>query len=162
MILAFDLKDLPGEAITVLALLIFSFLGWLKDRVIAKKVEPEPIEDEEMREVIWRRQMGETGEDTRMPWESPEPTIQFDPPPVPMSQPAPPPLPAPAVKVSARQEALANAFERSTRRQGGRRTSHRKQIDRLLKSPSSAKDAILLMEILGPPVGLKEEQQANV
>jgi hypothetical protein len=161
MILAIDIKDLPGEAITVLALLIFSLIGWLKDRFFTKPVEPEPYEDEEMREVIWRRQMGETGREAQMPWELAEaetPTIRFDPPAVKVAVPAPPPLPKRVAKVSRREEELANAFEHSTRRRSGRRTSHRKQIDRLLRSPSAAKDAILLMEILGPPLALKEEQ----
>ena len=166
MILAFDLQDLPGEAITVLALLFFSFVGWLKDRLTTPKEEPPTFEDEEMREVVWRRQMGEDSEQTRMPWEPqkppPPPTIRFDPKPA-QRAPAPPPPPAPpalpkvVTKVSKRESDLANAFERSTRRKSGNRTSHRRNVDRLLRSPSAAKDGILLMEILGPPVGLKPE-----
>ena len=161
MILAFDLKDLPGEAITVLLLMLFSFVGWLKNRFFDKPVEPPTFEDEEMREVVWRRQMGEESENTRMPWEAPEqtpPTIRFDPKPV--REVAPPPIPPALPKVadvSKREHDLANAFERSSRRVSGRRTSHRRKIDALLSSPSAAKDAILLMEILGQPIAMKPE-----
>lgn len=165
MILAFDIKDLPGEALTVLLLMLFSFIGWLKNKFVDKPVEPPTFEDEEMREIVWRRQMGEESEQTRMPWEAREqtpPTIRFDPKPVPQAVPPPMPPALPKVaEVSKREEDLANAFERSTRRRSGRRTSHRRNIDRLLNSPSAAKDAILLMEILGPPVGLKPENQAE-
>ncbi|MFC7338162.1 hypothetical protein ACFQY0_13290 [Haloferula chungangensis] len=159
MILAFDIQDLPGEAVTVVLLLLFSFVSWLKSKFFDKPEEPEPFEDEEMREVIWRRQMGEDSEDTRMPWEPPKapPTIRFDPPKPPPI--APPALPTQVREVSKRERDLANAFERSTRRKGGRRTSHRRKIDALLASPSAAKDAILLMEILGPPVAIKPEHQ---
>lgn len=164
MILAFDLKDLPGEAITVLVLLLISLFSWIKDRFLTKPVEPETLQDEEMREVIWRRQMGETGEETLMPWEQPEPpssTIRFDPPEAQVALPTPPPLPPKPAKVSQRQEELANAFERSTQKRS-RRTSHRRQIDRMLRSPSAAKDAILLMEILGKPVALKDQQAQEI
>ncbi len=52
MILAFDTSDLPGEAITVILLLLFSFIGWLKKTFFDKPVEPPAsMEDEEMREV---------------------------------------------------------------------------------------------------------------
>jgi hypothetical protein len=158
MILAFDIKDLPGEALTVLLLMLFSFVGWLKNKFFDKPVEPPTFEDEEMREVIWRRQMGE---DSPMPWEAPEqapPTIRFDPKPVRAAAPPPMPPALPKVaKVSKREQDLANAFEKSTRRESGRRTSHRRKIDALLSSPSAAKDAILLMEILGPPIAMKPE-----
>ena len=162
MILAFDTSDLPGEAITVILLLLFSFIGWLKKSFFDKPVEPPAsMEDEEMREVIWRRQMGENSEETRLPWETPEtppPPIRFDQPEIrQVAAPATPPALPQIVEVSKREDELADAFGRSTRRKLGRRTSHRRQVDRLLSSPSAAKDAILLMEILGPPVGLKPE-----
>ena len=162
MILAFDIGDLSGEAITVLAMVIFSLIGWLKNKFFDQPVEPPTFEDEEMREVVWRRQMGEDSEQTQMPWEDPKPapaTIHFDPPKVRQMATAvvPPALPKKVTKVSDREKNLANEFERSTRRMGGRRTGHRRKIDALLSSPSAAKDAILLMEILGPPVAMKPE-----
>jgi hypothetical protein len=162
MILAFDIQDLPGEAVTVLLLLLFSFFGWLKNKFFDKPEEPEPFEDDEMREVIWRRQMGEDSEKTRMPWEAPKPppaTIRVNPPAIRQAAPppVPPVLPKKVTQVSKRERDLANAFERSTLRKTGRRTSHRRKIDALLDSPSAAKDAVLLMEILGPPVAIKPE-----
>jgi hypothetical protein len=57
--------------------------------------------------------------------------------------------------VTARQAALAQAFESSQVVGKKRRTGHRREIDKLLRSPSAAQNAILLMEILGPPVALK-------
>ncbi|MGB6220811.1 hypothetical protein [Haloferula sp.] len=164
MILAFDISELPGEALTVLFLLLISLISWIKDRFLTKPEEPQTFENEEMREVIWRRQMGETGEETLMPWEQPEApssTIRFDQPEPRAVVPTPPPLPPKPVKLSRREEELANSFERSTQKRG-RRTSHRRQIDRMLRSPSAAKDAILLMEILGKPVALKDHQAQEI
>lgn len=162
MILASKFSDLPGEAITVILMLLFSLVGWLKGKYFDKPEEPEPFEDEEMREVIWRRQMGEDSEQTRMPWEAPKPppsTTRVNPPAIRQAAPPTPPpiLQKEVTQVSKRQRDLANAFERSTRRKTGRRTSHRRKIDALLSSPSAAKDAVLLMEILGPPVAIKPE-----
>lgn len=155
-----DIFDLPAEAITVLAMLLISLISWIKSRFLDKPDEPEPFEDEKMREVIWRRQMGEDSEETLMPWERPKPEppkARAQPPALPQAVPKFVP-PAPP-KLSRREQQLANAFERSTRKKSGRRTGHRRKVDRMLSSPSAAKDAILLTEILGPPLAFKPEHQ---
>jgi hypothetical protein len=74
MILAFDFSDLPGDAIGLLLLMIISFLGWLKNRFGQREIEEEPVSEEEerMREIVWRRQMGE--QEDRAPWET-DPTV---------------------------------------------------------------------------------------
>ncbi|MEM9236055.1 MAG: hypothetical protein AAGB14_04700 [Verrucomicrobiota bacterium] len=161
--------DIPIEAISVLVLMLLSFIGWLKDKFFTKQEEAPDWEDEEMREVIWRRQ---TGQDEPPPLPSrPEPvatpappplppkTIRFDQPKQPAAVRQAPPEPPTPRELSERELQLANAFEQTmpARR---RRTGHRREIDRLLRSPSSAKHAILLTEILGPPLGLRGESKS--
>jgi hypothetical protein len=115
-----------------------------------------------MREVIWRRQTGGDPAPPPIPEQAPPPlpgtTIQLDRPTRPsVAPPRKVPQPSPP-KLSKRELELADAFESSlsspSRR---RRTGHRRQIDRMLRSPSAAKNAILLTEILGPPLALREE-----
>lgn len=180
-----DIFGIPDEALTLLFLIALSLVNWIKNRFLAEqeKKQQEQAPEDPMREVIWRRQVGETAdprEDPRgrggpppipapvsVPVSVPVPpgTIRFDPKPVPPRrsrppQAAPKPVPAPALRpvvpvVTARQAALADAFESSQRGGKTQRTGHRREIDKLLRSPSAAQNAILLMEILGPPVALK-------
>jgi hypothetical protein len=150
--------EIPTEVISVLFLLLISLANWLKNRVVEKRERELEEEEDPLREVIWRRQVGE--EPT--PWQPsagppPMPTIRVDPRP-----PADTPVQAPASPmrwqapvVSQKEAALAAAFEASLERKPRRRTNHRARVDALLRSPSAAKDAILLTEILGPPVALK-------
>lgn len=169
-----DIFGIPDEALTLLFLIALSLVNWIKNRFLAeqeKKQEQAP--EDPMREVIWRRQVGEAvdprenqrgrGGPPAIP--VPAGTIRVDPKPVPPRRSRPPqpsPVPVPAAParpvvpvVSARQAALADAFESSQRGSKKRRTGHRREIDKLLRSPSAAQNAILLMEILGPPVALK-------
>jgi len=152
--------EIPTEVISVLFLLLISLANWIKNRALEKKQAQEFEEEEEdpMRDVIWRRQMGEEYEEPEfeeMPPPMPARTIQVDPVREPVRQATPPPIRA--TVVSEKEAALATRFEKTTHLRKRRKTSHRSQIDRLLRSPSAAKDAILLTEILGPPVSLKSQ-----
>jgi len=157
--------DIPGEVISLLILLLISFVSWLKNRVSPSQDEPWDPEEDPHREVIWKRQTGQETEGH--PWET-----ASEPPPIPPV--APPPLPpqsgpAPATPswqrperptISRKEIDLAAAFERSTRR-GSRgsagRSHHRREVVALLRSPSAAQNAVLLREILGPPVALRTD-----
>lgn len=157
--------DIPTEVISVLFLLLISLANWIKNRALAKRQVEEDVEEEDpMREVIWRRQIGELeeaqefrGEPPPMPMQ----TIRVDPrQPVMMATP-PPTTPPPLKKtvVSEKEAALAARFENAFAASPRRKSFHRKQVDRLLRSPSAAKDAILLTEILGPPLALKPKSE---
>lgn len=156
-----DIFDLPNEAITLLFLIALSLVNWIKNRFLAEQEKKQMQQEAEdpMREVVWRRQMGETVDQREfqgggaVPPPIPRGTIRLDPKPAASH----PPRPAPPARpvVSARQAALAQAFESSQVVGKKRRTGHRREIDKLLRSPSAAQNAILLMEILGPPVALK-------
>lgn len=153
------LPDIPADAITLLVLLLISLASWVKTKFFTKAEDEAPLErdDDPMREVIWRRLVGEEEEprqDERPSDESPPPLPARPvrrPPAVRVAlQPA-----APAVTISKREAELAEAFEHSTAVRRRPRTGHRREVDRMLRSPSAAKNAILLTEILGPPVALR-------
>lgn len=163
-----DIFDIPNEALTLLFLIALSLVNWIKNRFLAEQekkqmeqMEQEASEDP-MREVVWRRQMGEMVDQREfqgggaVPPPIPRGMIRLDPKPAASRPPraVPPARPAAAV-VSARQAALAQAFESSQVVGRKRRSGHRREIDKLLRSPSAAQNAILLTEILGPPVALK-------
>lgn len=160
-----DIFDLPNEAITLLFLIALSLVNWIKNRFLAeqeKKQMEEQASEDPMREVVWRRQMGEMVDQREfqgggaLPPPIPRGTIRLDPKPAASRPPRPVPPARPVVPVvTARQAALAQAFESSQVVGKKRRTGHRREIDKLLRSPSAAQNAILLMEILGPPVALK-------
>ncbi len=205
------LADIDIEVLTVLVFLLVSFATWLKEKISrsAKKEEPESSAAQDaLREIIWRRQMGE--ESIPMPWETgkaaakeeaPAPPVvprRSTPPPVPTggrepSRPplapiigratravrsTPPPIPdtAPAArsaratrsatqvaietprpKVSEEKQAeLARAFEQTSGARA-RRGARRNALTAALRRPESVRRAILLSEILGPPVALRHE-----
>lgn len=169
MILAFDLSDLPGDAIGLLLLMVISFLGWLKNRFGQRQEEEEPIseEEEQMREIVWRRQMGE--EEERSPWET-DPTVWQpetaappplpEPPPIPVPAPAPVATAAPVPELSEREKRLADAFEQEGR--GHRKArARRNPIGESLRSPDATRRAIILAEVLGPPVSLRQAGERN-
>jgi hypothetical protein len=58
--------------------------------------------------------------------------------------------------VSAKQAALAQSFERIARPEN-RRGARNKALIAILRRPESARQAILLQEILGPPVALRQD-----
>lgn len=163
--------DIPTEVISVLFLLLISLANWIKNRALEKKAEQELEEEDPMREVIWRRQIGEPidepefdesdfGEAEYRGGPPPMPTrsIRVDPEPVRVPVQTVEPVTPPPVRttvVSEKEAALASSFEQTVKRKKVRKTSHRSEVDRLLRSPSAAKNAILLTEILGPPVALK-------
>lgn len=166
------ITDIPGEVISLAVLLLISLVSWIKNRSAESSHEYDEPLDDPYREVIWRRQTGQETEG--QPWE-----VESVPPPIPTSPPpltrTPPPLnpqtgptqvptgtpwQAPKVaEVSKKEAALARAFERSSRSGGraSRRNRHRREIDRLLRTPSAAQNAVVLREILGPPVALRDE-----
>ena len=162
--------DIPAEVISVLFLLLISLANWIKNRALQKKQEEELEEEDPMREIIWRRQIGEpVDEDVFEPVRDPVPppmpsrSIRIDPRP-PVVTVAPAPVKPPAMKVrqvSEKEAALATKFEDSLGRKPRRRTSHRSEVDKLLRSPSAAKNAILLTEILGPPLALKSPSERS-
>ena len=153
--------EIPTEVISVHFLLLISLANWIKNRYDKKRQEGlEEEEEDPMREIIWRRQMGELEETQEYrggPPPMPSSTIRVDRrTPVLVTTPAPvAPPPIKATVVSAKEAALAATFEQSIGRKVRRRTNHRSQIDKLLRSPYAAKNAILLTEILGPPVSLR-------
>ncbi len=166
MILGFDLSDLPGDAIGVLILLLISFFGWLKNRFSKPEEEPEYLDEDEerMREIVWRRQVGEA--DERAPWET-DPTVWHpetaSPPPLPVepAEAAPPPAIPQAVpfeatsvpELSEKEKRLAESFEHLST--GRRRSRPRSPLGRALRRPGAPRQAILLSEVLGPPVSLR-------
>lgn len=173
MILGFDFSDIPGDAIALMLLMLISFLGWIKNRFFSRREEEEEVlteEEERMREVVWRRQMGE--EVDRAPWEN-DPTVwqpePAQPPPLPPAIPklAPAPEPVsyqpPSVReVSDRERQLAESFEhrgRGRRRQG---TTGRDDLIQVLSGPEGARKGILLAEILGPPVALRQSGENQI
>lgn len=154
-LLADGFPDLPADAIGVLILLLLSFFSWLKGRFFSKsRPQPEFDEADPMREVIWRRQVGELLEPEPPPLPapgSPQPAR-----PAPPGLPAsPPPLTAPAAELSPREEELARAFEHRGRRRRGADSPHRRRLNALLRSPHAARDAIVVREVLGPPLALR-------
>lgn len=153
-ILAFDLDDIPGNVVGLFVIVLLTLLSWLKDKVGSKAGDdtgPE-VSDEE-REIIWRRQTETLP--PPMPWQQrQEPKIT-----VTSRRAAPvvsaPPPPLPKVhEPSAEELQLARAFEIRDRR--SRRTGHRRRLDGLLRTPHAARQAMLLTEILGPPVAMKD------
>ncbi|MBB5352889.1 hypothetical protein HNR46_003138 [Haloferula luteola] len=152
MIFAINFSDLPADAIGLVVILLLSLLSVLKDKLFQRSREPDESEfTEEEREIIWRRQV-ET---------LPPPLHRATPPQIvihsvvkPTPPLAPPQLPK-VVAPSDRELELARAFEVRGSRKG--RTGHRREIDRLLRSPYAARNAVLLTEILGPPVALKAD-----
>lgn len=168
--------EIPGMAVTAILVVIVSFFGWVKKRLLEEKQKAEDPEDARIRELIWRRQMGEsveqqqfydeievsrtTGTITLHPQAKPPAT----PPPMVRPSSAPPPMPASAriPELSEQELAMASAFDSSTTRQSVAKTHRGREIDKLLRSPSAAKNAILLMEILGPPMALKPANQDSL
>ena len=166
-----DVFGIPNEALTLLFLIALSLVNWIKNRFLEQQEQKaqEQAPDDPLRDVVWRRQMGEPVEQREFHREAgtpppiPRGTIRLDPRP-PVRPPTRPPvvLPTPTV-VTKREAALASAFEEMAGpRSRRRRTGHRKQIDALLRSPSAAQNAILLTEILGPPVALKAHEDSFI
>lgn len=156
-----NIFDIPNEALTLLFLIALSLVNWIKNRFLSEQEKKQQQQEEQvpespMREVVWRRQTGEMADarplpgGRRRPPPIPAGTIRLNPQPA-----AAPPARRAAPVVSPRQAALADAFESSQASRKSTRTGHRREIDKLLRSPSAAQKAILLMEILGPPVALK-------
>jgi hypothetical protein len=162
-----DLNEIPGQAIIVLVAMVIGAVKWFLEQVRgpgdadAADRASEDFEDlyEEARREIQERQ-------ARTPRESFEPPPFSGPPPIvvdtlPGSAPAPPPLPDWQKKVvkptlsKAEQEALSRFQQQSTASRRPRRASEHagSRIRKLLSSPGSARDAIVLSEILGPPKG---------
>jgi hypothetical protein len=156
-----DLFDIPNEALTLLLLIALSLVNWIKNRFLTEqeKKQQEQVPEDPMREVVWRRQTGETAVPRpppggrRSPPPIPAGTIRLNPRPA-----AAPPARRAVPVVTPRQAALADAFEKSQSSRKTSRTGHRREIDKLLRSPSAAQNAILLTEILGPPVALRPHQ----
>lgn len=171
MILAFDISDLPGDALPVLVFLLIAFFSWLKTRFDKQPEEEAELDEQERRarEIVWRRQMGEPEE--RAPWETdptvwhPETANRPAPPPLPPRQPTRQPTPPvqafkePVVrKVSEREQRLAAAFEH---RSGGRRRTARTPLGQTLRSPGATRQAVLLAEVLGPPLALRQPDERH-
>lgn len=167
------LKD--PNAIIVLVIMVIGGLKWFFDSFKSSKRDPdEPSEDsyvdlyEETRQQIQERQARQYPSrqeaQQRLEEYAPEPSI-FEPvstlPPI-LS--APPPIPRPARSARpkpTRPPALSSAEQAALKRvqthgMGGhsqRKRATRSPVRRLLSSPTAARDAIVLREILGPPKG---------
>jgi hypothetical protein len=166
MMLAFDLQDLPGDAITILLFMLISFFGWLKNHLSRDREEEhestaEDEEEAQAREVVWRRQIGD--QDNRPIWET-DRTVWHpetaEPPPLPTpSRSAPPQRPAaPARNLSEKEKHLAAAFEQNVGRPRSRR---RHPLAKDLRRPGATRRAILLAETLGPPVALRTPDERH-
>lgn len=185
------LAKIDVEVLTVVVFLLVSFASWLKDKIPRSRNNEKTDQSagqEALRELVWRRQMGE--ENLSMPWETKEveepplparrevaPVREMTPPPVPVthrpprrsSPPTnPPPIPGPSViqralktsrpEISAKEAELARSFEKISRA-GHRRRARSKAVIKMLRRPESARQAILLREILGPPVSLHNDPE---
>ncbi len=197
MVLHPHLAAIDGEVFTVLIFLLLSLFSWLKTKFFPPEKEKKKKSDEAdpLREIIWRRQMGE--ESVRMPWQSqareapPEPprrqTQRPSPPPVPPpfaspprrhqalnpiinrepTYPTPPPVPPPSAiqvaleterpEISAEEAELARLFEGVSKSQHRGKRRHLRGLTAMLRQPASTRNAILLSEILSPPVALRNE-----
>ena len=88
------------------------------------------------------------------------PALATKPPPIPAPSAFETAMQAPQPVVSAQHAALAESFERISN-PGGRRSARSKAVIAMLRRPESARQAILLQEILGPPVALRHDPAPN-
>lgn len=177
-----DIFEIDPNALIILVIMIIGGLKWLVERLRGPQLgdddeewqQPTAFEDlyEEARREILERQ-GRSGQAPQVE-EAPRPAI-FQPlqeaPPRPAAAPqesVPPPLPAQARapqpfkkpsaprKLTAAERAAAERFQRSSQsslRKRGRRGGIQGSVRDLLATPGSARKAIVLREILGPPKG---------
>ncbi len=165
-----DLNDLDHRVVFALVFVIIAAIRWIMEQVKGKKdaqdvsqrasEEFEDLYEEARREIVSRQTtlpQGPPPQASALP-----PRRQATPIPKTRSEPAPPPLPNWQRKVTkpvlsaAEKAALARFQQHSAPKQQRRRTSSGSRIKRLLSSPSAARDAIILSEILGEPKGEKK------
>ncbi|MEM9081830.1 MAG: hypothetical protein AAGC74_14195 [Verrucomicrobiota bacterium] len=170
------IEGLDERIIFGIVFLVIGALRWFMEnaskgrRLEEEDQEPssslEDLYEEARREILERQNrnapdpeiVGERLEDYRQPTPTP--------PPLPPVTPPPPPL-APATATStwqaptirrqtlskAEQEALERVQKASAHSPSQRQSTSPSRVRELLSSPSSARDAIILAEILGPPKG---------
>lgn len=158
----------PPEAIIPIIIVVAQVWSWVKN---SRNKEPKPVFDyeptvfdptDEEREEILRRQ--EQGKDYQpIDLDDDEPFV-FAPEPSPKSEPAfvyaehvvVPPVPAsqqaPVVPI-AKPHPAGNLQTASVR---PRLSSQRRRLNKFLSSPAAARDAILISEVLGKPVSMRD------
>lgn len=167
-----DLSEIDARVFIVLAFMVIGAIRWVLERVKGKEDQEgddSPFEDlyEEARREIVARQ-GRPHEEQASP--PPVQQAQRAPAPVPQHRAvatpsrttsAPPPLPSWQKKVTkpnlsaAEKEALARIQQQSGTSKKKRIRSDGSRVRQMLNSPSAARDAIVLSEILGPPKSAK-------
>jgi len=164
------LADLPIDpnVIIVFAMVIFAGIKALLEKVKGGEAGPEPHYEEDddyldpyaQYEAELERQRAEMGMEL--------PPEEKTPPPIPVQRPSPPPIvksvpekPARPTLSAAEQAALEN-FQRISSPSSRRRSklSTKARVKKHLSSPTAAREALLLAEVLGPPNALKPENRS--
>ena len=163
------LADLPIDpnVIIVFAMVIFAGIKALLEKAKGGESGPEPYSEEDdgyldpydQYEAELERQRAEMGMDLPSEKKTPPP-LQTQPPPAPpivQSVPAKPLQPT----LSAAEKAALENFKRISSPSSKRRstTSTKARVKRHLASPTAAREALLLAEVLGPPNALKPERR---
>ena len=154
------------EVIFVLIVMIVSAIKWFVENIASKNQPPfdedkpggtiSTLEDlyEEARREIQERQAGTpSGPSTYWDEAQASPAAPATPPPLPEY--SPPEKPKLSV---AEQAALRRVQERQKTTSPGKRKAST-SLHGLLSSPSAARNAVLLREILGPPKGAPDQQE---
>lgn len=178
------IAEIEPQAIIILVVMIIGAIRWFLENV-RKKSEPEedetsPFEDlyEEARREIQQRQAREYPTEEEMERTLYEGSREAQVVTAPPSPAIPPPLPpqlqpsittAPGIDYNsppsrptaelsaAEQQALDRWNAGGTPSSRRRRSRGRSKVRDLLATPSSARDAIVLREILGPPKGMEAQ-----
>ena len=163
-----DLNDIPAQAIIVLVAMIIGAIKWFLEQVAGNKAGQDAVDqaeddfedlyEEARREIQERQTQHPQPEAQPTPPPTPQPVLVRTSP-TPQATPTPPPLPDWERKVSkpslsaAEKQALARFQKQSAHPRKKRQVHQGSRVRQLLSSPSSARDAIVLAEILGPPKG---------
>jgi len=165
-----DLNDLDHRVVFALVFVIIAAIRWIMEQVKGKNdaqdvsqradEEFEDLYEEARREIVSRQTTLPQAQPPQVPARPPR--RQATPIPQARSEPAPPPLPNWQRKVTkpvlsaAEKVALARFQKHSAPKRHRKRPTSGSRIKRLLSSPSAARDAIILSEILGEPKGEKK------
>jgi hypothetical protein len=179
------MDNISIEVIFVLIVMIVSAIKWVAENVLAKKGGPPPLDGEgggstledlyeEARREIQERQSrrypeADQAEEAETYWDGrqvePPPVAKVVPPPLPSALVSPPPFDQhrqiQRPKLTAAEKSALERMqkrEQKGRRKGRRPAAGHTDLRSLLQSPSAARNAIVLREILGPPKGAREIQ----
>ncbi len=151
------MQDIDERIIILILFVVISAFKWITEKIKTRGEQPheisESLEDvyEDFREEIRQRQTAVQQQPSRA--QAPPPLPQAPPP----RQTAQRPLPdhRKKVSISTEQKAAAARFEQLTARKNTHRGPN-KAIRALLASPHSARQAIILHEIIGKPKSMRD------